>query len=285
MIATPQVMALSSALCSAVATAFIQRGLRRSNFYAGFWINILVGVIGLWSIVLLVVPFHEYNWRAVPYFVFSGVVGTAGGRLFRVVAIHKVGAPVAAAVNNLAPLIASALAILLLGERVTLPIVAGTLVIVAGTILLSLSGKYVGFRVRHLGYPLLAASCFGTVAVVRKLGLGHAGPLFDSAINITAALIASSAFVLATGNQGSLRCDRRSLGYFVAGGIAENSGVFLVLAALGFGDVSIVTPLAGTAPLFVLLLAYLFPSAAERLSWRVVLGAVLIVLGVVLLSR
>ena len=285
MVGAPQAMALSSALCSAVATAFIQRGLRRSNFYAGFWINIVVGVVGLWSIVLLVVPFHEYNWRAVPYFIFSGVVGTAGGRLFRVLAIHKVGASVAAAVNNLAPLIASGLAILLLGERVTPPIMAGTLVIVVGTILLSLSGKYVGFRVRHLGYPLLAASCFGTVAVVRKLGLGHAGPLFDSAINITAALIASSAFVLATGNHGSLRCDRRSLGYFVAGGVAENSGVFLVLAALGFGDVSIVTPLAGTAPLFVLLLAYLFPSEAERLSWRVVLGAVLIVLGVVLLSR
>src|SRR5215471_8714299 len=254
-------MALSSALCSAVATTFIQRGLRRSNFYAGFWINIVVGVIGLWSIVLLVVPYQDYNWRAVPYFVFSGVVGTAGGRLFRVLAIHKVGASVAA------------------------PVVAGTLVIVVGTILLSLSGKYVGFQIRHLGFPLLSACCFGTVAVVRKLGLGHAGPLFDSAINITAALIASTAFVAATGNQGSLRCDRRSLGYFALGGLFENGGVFLVLAALGFGDVSIVTPLAGTAPLFVLLLAYLFPSQAEKLSWRVVMGAVLIVAGVVLLSR
>ena len=37
--------------------------------------------------------------------------------------------------------------------------------------------------------------------------------------------------------------------------------------------------------LFVLLLAYLFPIAAEKRSWRVVVGAVLIVLGVVLLSR
>ena len=46
----------------------------------------------------------------------------------------------------------------------------------------------------------------------------------------------------------------------------------------------VVIPLAATAPLFVLLLAYLFPSAAEKLSWRVVGGAVLIVLGVVLLS-
>jgi hypothetical protein len=58
----PQVMALSSALCSAVATIFIQRGLHRSNFYAGFWINIVVGVIGLWSLVLLLVPFADYNW-------------------------------------------------------------------------------------------------------------------------------------------------------------------------------------------------------------------------------
>jgi uncharacterized membrane protein len=104
-------------------------------------------------------------------------------------------------------------------------------------------------------------------------------------MNITAAMVASSAFVVASGNRGALRCDRRSLLYFIGGGIAENSGVFLVLLALGFGDVSVVIPLAGTAPLFVLLLAYLFPSAAEKLSWRVVAGAVLIVLGVVLLSR
>src|SRR5262249_56340148 len=98
-------MALSSALCSAVATTFIQRGLRRSNFYAGFWINIVVGVIGLWSIVLLVVPYQDYNWRAVPYFVFSGVVGTAGGRPFRPLAIHKIRASLPAAADTLAPLL------------------------------------------------------------------------------------------------------------------------------------------------------------------------------------
>ena len=123
------------------------------------------------------------------------------------------------------------------------------------------------------------------VAIARKLGLGYAGPLFGSAMNITAAMIASSAFVMASGKGGSLRCDRRSLLYFIGGGIAENSGVFLVLLALGLGHVSVVVPLAGTAPLFVLLLAYLFPIAAEKLSWRVVLGSALIVLGVVLLSR
>jgi uncharacterized membrane protein len=278
-------MALSSAMCAALATMLIQRGLRQSNFYAGAWINVVVGAIAAWSATLLLVPWQAYTWRAVPYFVFSGVVGTAGGRLFRVLAIQKVGAPVAAAINNLAPLVATGLAILLLGEHVTPPILGGTLVIVAGTILLSLSGRYVGFRVRDLAYPFIAASCFGTVAIVRKLGLSTAGPLFDAAINVTAALVASTAFVAASGNLGSLRCDRRSLLYFIAGGIAENSGVFLVLLALGFGEVSVVIPLAGTAPLFVLLIAYFLPSEGARLNWRVVAGAVLIVLGVVLLTR
>jgi uncharacterized membrane protein len=281
----PQVLALGSALCAAMATFLIQRGLQRSNFYAGAWINVVVGAIAAWTATLILVPWQAYTWRAVPYFVFSGVVGTAGGRLFRVLAIQKVGAPVAAAVNNLAPLVATGLAIVLLGEHVTPPILGGTLVIVVGTILLSLSGRYVGFRPRHLVYPFIAASCFGTVAIVRKLGLSTAGPLFDAAINVTAALLASTSFVAASGNLGSLRCERRSLLWFVAGGIAENTGVFLVLLALGGGDVSVVIPLAGSAPLFVLLIAYLFPSESNRLNWRVILGAMLIVLGVVLLTR
>jgi len=282
---TPHVMALSSALCTALATMLIQRGLQGASFYAGAWINVVVGAVAAWSAALLLVPLEEYTWQAVPYFALSGVIGTTGGRLFRVLAIQKVGAPVAAAINNLTPLVASVLAILVLGEHVTPPIVGGTLVIVAGTILLSLSGRYVGFRVPDLAYPFIAASCFGTVQILRKLGLASAGPLLGATINVTAALIASTAFVAASGNLGSLRCSRRSVLYFIGGGIAENGGVFLLLLALGFGDVSVVIPLAGTAPLFVLLLAYLFPSAKGALGWRIVAGVVLIVLGVALLSR
>lgn len=281
---TPHELALASALCSAVATILIQRGLWSSNFYAGFWINVVVGMIGLWSAVLLFVPRGEYSWRAVPYFVLSGVVGTAAGRLFRVVAIEKVGASVTASIANLTPLIATGLAIVLLGEQVTLPILMGTLVIVLGTALLSLSGRYMGFHPRHLVHPILSASCFGVVQVIRKVGLDHAGPLFGAAINMTTAMVASTAFVLATGNLDALRCNRRSLLYFVAGGIAENAGVLLLLVALGLGEVSVVIPLSGTTPLFVLVLAYIFPSGVERLSWRLILGAVLVVAGVFLLK-
>jgi uncharacterized membrane protein len=281
---SPQLLALVSAFCSAIGTMLIQHGLRRSNFYAGFWINVAVGAVGLWAAVLLFVPREEWDWRGLPYFAFSGVVGTACGRLFRVAAIDKVGAPVAAAIANLAPLIATVLAILLLHERVTLAILTGTLVIVLGTVLLSLSGKQVGFPPRYLIYPFLAAFCFGLVQIVRKMGLSEAGPLFDAALNITAALIASTAFVIASGNLRALRCDRESFLYLASGGAFENIGVLLVIVALGFGEVSVVSPLSATAPLFVLLLALIFPSDVRKLGWRVAAGTVLIVLGVFLLT-
>ena len=284
MSSSPQLLALISAFCSAVATILIQRGLRRSSFYAGFWINVTVGVVGLWSAVLVFVPREDYDWRALPYFAFSGVMGTAAGRLFRVAGIQKVGAPVAASIGNLAPLVATGLAIVLLGERVTFAILTGTLVIILGTVLLSLSGKHVGFQARYLIYPFLAASCFGMVQVARKLGLSQAGPLFDAALNITAAMIAATAFVLVSGNWRALRCDRVSLLYFIGAGAMENTGVLLVIVALGLGSVSVVSPLAATSPLFVLLLAFLFPSGAQRLGWRVASGTLLIVLGVFLLT-
>src|SRR5262249_2478763 len=225
-----------------------------------------------------------YSWRAVPYFVLSGALGTTGGRLFRVIAIEKVGAPVAASIGNLTPLMSTGLAILLLGEHVTLPIIMGTLVIVLGTVLLSQSGKHVGFLPQHLVYPFVSAACFAVVAIIRKLGLFHAGPLFGSAVNMAAAMITSTTFVLATGNRDALRCDRQSFLYFAGAGACENTGVLLFLMALGLGEVSVVTPLAGVAPLFVLLLALLFPGAAGKVGWRVVVGAVLIVLGGFLLT-
>ena len=131
---------------------------------------------------------------------------------------------------------------------------------------------------------MLAATCFGIVQIARKMGLSQAGPLFDAAVNTTAAMIAATAFVTATGHWRALRIDRESLFFLIGGGLAENTGVTLLIVALGYGEVSVVTPLIGTAPLFVLLLAFLIPGGRRQLGWRVVGATLLIVLGVYLLT-
>jgi transporter family protein len=279
------VLALVGALCSAGATILIRQGLRQGDAYSGFWINLVVGTVGLWIAVFLLAPATTFQARAIPYFALSGLIGTVAGRLLRFVSIDKVGASVAAAINNLNPFISTALAIVFLGEQVTVPILTGTAVIVLGTVLLSASGRQVGFRPLHLLYPFLSATCFGVVAIIRKIGLSHTGPLFGLAINVTAALITFSLFLGAIGHWRTMVCTRRSLWYYIAAGMAENVGVLLTLVALGLGTVSVVAPLSGAAPLFVLPMTFMFLKGVERLTWRIVVGVILIVCGVYLLTR
>ena len=221
------VLALTAAFLGAAATIFIRQGLRGSDAYTGFWVNVVVGALGSW------------------------------------IAVAVTGGP--------GPVTATALAFFVLAGLV-------------GTVLLSMSGQHLGFRPRLLVYPLLSATCFGLVSILRKIGLGGAGPIIGMALNVTTAAVAFGAFMLASGQRGALICRRRPLAYFVAAGLMENAAVFLNLVALGMGTVSLVTPLYGSSPIFVLLLSFFFLRGIERLTGRIVAGTLLIVLGIYLLT-
>ena len=277
-------LALGGALFSGLATIWIRQGLRGSDPYTGFFVNVVVGTVSLWTAVIATGGLGHVSPRGALFFMCAGLIGTVGGRLLRFVSIEKVGASIAAALINLNPFVSSALAIVLLGERITVPIVIGTVVIVGGTVLLSLGGKRLGFRPALLALPILSATCFGVVAVLRKLGLSDTSAVVGSAINVTTALVAYSAFLIASGRVEVMVCRGRSLAYFVAAGLAENVGVFMNVVALGMGRVSVVTPLYGTAPIFVLILAPFFLRDVERLTTRVVVGTLLIVFGVYLIT-
>ena len=275
----PHLLALASAVCSAFASIFIRQGLRGGDAQSGFGINLLVGATGLWAAVLLL-PAGPARLDGLALFALSGLIGTFGGRLFRFLSIDKVGAAVSSALIGLAPFISAALAISLLGEAITLPIVVGTVVIVGGTILLTASGRRVGFRAWHVILPLLSATCFGVVAILRKLGVGSTGPVLGFAVTVTTALTLFVITSAITRNYRRMSCSRRSVAYFVAAGVAENASVLLTVFALKVGHVSVVTPLTSAAPLFVLVLAPMFLGDVEPLTLRVVVGTVLIVLGV-----
>jgi len=281
---TLHLLALAGAFFSALATIYIRQGLRASDPYAGFFVNVVVGTVSLWIAVIATGGLGHVSPRGALFFICAGLIGTVGGRLLRFVAIEKVGASIAAALINLNPFVSSALAIALLGESITVPIVIGTVVIVVGTTLLSLGGKRLGFRLGQLALPLLSAGCFGVVAVLRKLGLSDTSAVVGSAINVTTALVAYTAFLLASGRPEIMVCRGRSLAYFAVAGLAENVGVFMNVVALSMGRVSVVTPLYGTAPIFVLALAPFFLRDVERLTTRVVMGTLLIVFGVYLIT-
>src|SRR5437867_13420126 len=179
-------LALARALCSAASTVLISRGLVRYGPYTGAWVNLVVGTTCVWIALLLAGGPGRPTASAVAYFALAGLIGTVGGRLLRFMSIETVGASISAALINLSPLVASTLAILLLGERVTLPVALGTLVIVAGSTLLSVVGRHAGVRPLHLVLPLTSATCFGVVAVLGKIRLSGMAPIPGFAVNGTA---------------------------------------------------------------------------------------------------
>jgi uncharacterized membrane protein len=101
---------------------------------------------------------------------------------------------------------------------------------------------------------------------------------------VTTALLAFSAFLVASGQRRAMAAGGPGLASFVAAGVLENGAVFLTVVALGTGAVSVVTPLTATAPVFVLLLSALFLRGVDALTARVVLGTALTVIGVGLIT-
>jgi DME family drug/metabolite transporter len=281
---TVAALALSSALLSAAATVLIRQGLRGYGPMTGVWLNMLVGTVGLWAAVFVTGGIGRPTPRAVGLFVLAGLIGTVAGRVLRFIAIEAVGASITGAFANVTPLVSSALAILLLGEDVTLPVVLGTLVIVAGATLLSFGGRSLGVRPVQLWLPILSATCFGIVAILRKVALGGMAPVPGTAVNVTTALVAFTGYLLASGQARAMACRGPSLAYFVAAGVTENAGVFLVVLALSLGTVSVVAPLTNVTPLFVIVFSLLFLRGIESLNARVIGGSALIVVGAIMIT-
>ena len=73
-------------------------------------------------------------------------------------------------------------------------------------------------------------------------------------------------------------------GYFIAGGSFESLGLLLVLYALTFGPVVMVTPLTATLPLWVVIGSKLFLNDVEKITTRIAIGALLVVLGTIAIS-
>ena len=186
----------------------------------------------------------------------AGIIGTVAGRFLRFMAIQRLGAAIASPLNNLNPLVSTALAILLLGEQVTLPILAGTVVIVTGATLLSMGGRQVGFRAGIW----CCRSCRRSASASWRSC--ERWPWPTSARSPAPPSTSRPALVLFTrvpdrlrATAAALACDGRSFAYFVGAGLTENLSVFLTVVALGLGTVSVVTPLTSTSPIFVLLLS------------------------------
>ena len=282
----PVFIAVLSAIgfgCSGVAA---KRGLAHVEPLTGT----IVAVGTCFVAYLVLAPFwmRAEEWFTAGFWVFAimGIIQPSLSMYLANEAYHRAGATIASTFAATAPLFAAALAIAFLGERLTLAIAAGTVLTVLGITTLSwMPGPSGGRRL------VAAALVFATAtAVIRglnhfaaKIGMELLPNAFMAAFCSFAVslLILVVTFRLRRGRWPG-RLPRAGLLYFGITGLCIGCGMGFLFTALAVGAVVVVSPIAGTYPVFTLLVSAAFRD--ERITGKVMAGVALVVAGVAFVS-
>ena len=222
--------------------------------------------------------------QAILYFALAGILSQGAGRYFNFAGIKRLGASRNAPLTATAPLFATIMAVIFLDETVTALILGGVLVLVAGVYLLT-SGKPTvsGAKRWEYVFPLAAAVCWGGSGVFIKVGVSSvASPLVGVPVALFFALLMLALLTRKDFNI-SLAGNRRSIGLLMLSGVASSLAVIAQYFALSRLPVVVAAPLWSTSPLITILLSHLFLQRLEKITGRVVLGAFLVVIGVILI--
>lgn len=127
--------AFSAVIFIGLSAISAKRGLERVDILVGTSIAVFVGsaIFLLLSIIFIDVGILQtMNPYAVGYFAAAGLVHFFIGTLFKHTSIKKIGASRAESIIGSTPLIAVVLAVITLGEQVSLPIGVGTGLVIIG---------------------------------------------------------------------------------------------------------------------------------------------------------
>lgn len=236
-----------------------------------------------------ILHFPEYGLTPTALLSFgaAGLMGTFLGRVLYYDSIDRIGAGRTEPLKSSMPLFASLIAVLVLGETLTMAHTGGIVLIVVGIAVISWETTNSGTErgedvsVTALGLPLLAAVAFATEPNLVRIGFEQGTPLL---VGLTLKTVAAAiGFLGYLRYRGTLRFDRL-LGephtkWYLAAAVANSLAVLGYYAALKVSRVVVVAPITQTSPLLVAVLAYVFLSHLEQITWRLISASLLVVVG------
>jgi transporter family protein len=256
--------------------------MRLSNPATANLVSTITQVIILSLLLLSNIPI--INFSALGFFIASGVFASGFGRLFNYISVDRLGVSVSGALVGISPLLTTILAIIFLGEIVSISTILGAIFIVGGVFVISYQGE--GFKwSRNLSFPLISAIFYSLSGIVRKIGLNiQPNSLLGAQIGSFAGLLSYIIYLTASRNLDQIKTNKNGLMYFIGSGIVISIAWIAMFNALMIGNVSVVSSIIGGYPLFSLVLSYIALKGTEDFGLNVILGSLIIVIGVVIIS-
>ena len=176
------------------------------------------------------------------------------------------------------------LAVIFLGESVTVYKTLGVVFIAIGTLLM-IEKKDTEKKSEGEGwliYALLSAFFASLTTILGKIGIEGVESNLGTAIRTAVVIVMSFIMVAFTGKTGEIKkIDKKELGFILLSGLSTGASWLCYYKALQDGEASIVVPIDKLSILVTIAFSYIVFK--ERLSKKAMLGLVMIVFGTLVL--
>jgi drug/metabolite transporter (DMT)-like permease len=281
-----EIVAIASAIGWAADSVLVRFGLRQSNIFAAMLMSYAVSISCMWGYLIATTSLEFLKSPVMIYYVISGCMQPLFARALFYEGITRIGVARAGPLRGIEPLFATAIAVAFLHEQPGWLVFCGTILIVASLWLIS--GKQEGekkWRLIDAIFPVAAALISAVSQSLRKQALRVIpDPFIAVAMVTTVSLILLLGFLFFTKRTEQLRMERSGFRFFLCAALIATLAQVANFIALARGDLSVIIPLLNTTPLFTVVFSAIFLRAVETINARIVLGAVLMVGGVVLIT-
>ena len=296
-------IALLSAACFAASNTCTRRGvLGVKDAHLGVYISVFMAP-PLFLLIALAIgdigSIATFSWLGYLWLALAGIIHFVAGRSFNYMAIRHLGANMTTVFSALNLLYTVLLGYFILGEHITGNVALGVMFIIIGPMLLAWSphkdslaikatdGNKPGISRKGIIAGLASGVFFGISPLFIKLGLQQGGsPLAGTFISYTSAMLVLGMMLGSPERRdGVLHMGHRALVWFTLSGFFVGMAQLLRYWALNLIPVSVASPLISTNPLFLLVLSFTVNRKMESFQINVILGAILVVIGTVLMFR
>ena len=275
---------------------FARVGMKQVGSLSGTFISLAAGLVTISAVAWGVdsQALFDVSGSAILWFVLLGLIQFPGGRFLNYTGIRLAGVARTTSISGTSPLFAALLAILFLGEQVRSSILSGTLAVAVGlALVMSQRGVFSSTQsqeVQPSGTGRVAVGLLCAVAAAAAYGMAHAMARY--VVTQAAPAPVTAAYSLFFGTlllffisvphlKRDLQAPRRALIMMILAGICSSFGLLLMYTALARAPVILATPIMASYPLIAMTFTHLFLQQLERVTLRMVLGAILVVGGMI----
>lgn len=282
----PIFFGLLTSFCFALGSLLAQRGYHLSPAPWGAWITLVANSAILAAAHFLFYPETRFIAAENLIFVAIGLLVPGVARVLSFRGVRVLGSSITSTIINTTPVFSTVLAVAILGERPGPLVIAGVLLTVAGLITVSWVGTTAKYRKLELVFPFLCALLFSAKDITLRWTLGGGGgqPVFSAAVAAVTSTIEifliNRYFYREKFTLPPLHVTR----WFIWSGVFTGGSFLFMYLAFSLEEVSVVAPLINSYVVFVLLLTPLMARRIEKITWRTVTGAAMVVAGIFLVS-